>query len=269
MSQTASRRFLKGQVPINGIMLHLITIQPTQVPEDCLLKRYKKQLVAWSRFLRTSDLPFHTNTDVKNIKLKGHSTGASSSEKTSTLITDVFKKNYTLPFRKFSSYSKLPRIVAYCMRLPRHFAYPSSGKEIVNPEELNAAEQKLQVIIQSESFPIERQQLAQEKQINKKSRIAVYSPFIGPGGLLRSTGRIKPSAEIDFDLKHPIIIDGRNLLVVLFLRHMHLKHHHEGADYLRALTQRRFAVLKFVQQSVLFDSVEFFAEKEMQHPSSQ
>ena len=198
------------------------------------------------QFLRTSDFPFQPNTYVvKNIKLKSHSPEASSSEKTSTLITDVFKSDFSLPFRKFSSYPKLLRILAYCMRLlPRHLAYRSSGKEIVDLEELSAAEQKLQLIIQSESFPIERQQLAQEKQINMKSRIAVYSPFIGPGGLLRSTGRIKRLAEIDFDLKHPIILDGRHPLVLLFLRHMHLKHHHEGVDYLRALIQQRFAVLK-------------------------
>ena len=198
------------------------------------------------QFLRTSDFPFQPNTYVmKNSKLKSHSTKASSSEKTSTLITDVFKRDFSLPFRKFSSYPKLLRILAFCMRLlPRHLAYRSSGKEIVDPEELNAAERKLQLIIQSESFPLEQKQLAQEKQINKKSRIAVYSPFIGTGGLLRSTGRVKRLAEIDFDLKHPIILDGRHPLVLLFLRHMHLKHHHEGVDYLRALIQQRFAVLK-------------------------
>ena len=124
--------------------------------------------------------------------------------------------------------------------LPRHLAYRYSGKEIVDPEELNAAEQKLQLIIQSESFHHDRQQLAQEKQTRKKSRIAVYSPFIGPGGLLRSTSRIKRFAEIDLDLKHLIKFDGRHPLVVLFLRHMHLRHHHEVVDYLRALTQRNF-----------------------------
>ena len=161
------------------------------------------------QFLRTSDFPFQPNTYViKNIKLKSHSTEASSSEKTSTLITDVFKMDFSLPFRMFSSYPKLLRILAYCMRLlPRHLAYRSSGEEIVDPEELNDAERKLQLITQSESFPLERQQLAQEKQINKKSRIAVYSPFIGTGGLLRSTGRVKRLAEIDSDLKHPIILD--------------------------------------------------------------
>ena len=110
------------------------------------------------QFLRTSNFPFQPNTYVvKKIKLKSHSTEASSSEKTSTLITDVFKRNFSLPFRKFSSYPKLLRILAYCMRLlPRHLADRSSGKEIVDPEEHNAAEQKLQLNIQTESFPLER-----------------------------------------------------------------------------------------------------------------
>ena len=198
------------------------------------------------QFLRKSDFPFQPNTYViKNIKLKSHSTEASSSEKASTLINDVFKRDFSLPFHKFSSYLKLLRILAYCMRLlPRHLAYRSSRKKIVDPEELNAAERKLQLVIQSESFPLERQQFAQEKQINKKSHIAVYLPFIGTGGLLRSTGRVKRLAEIDFDLKHPKVLDGRHPLVLLFLRHVHLKHHHEGVDYLRALIHQRFAVLK-------------------------
>ena len=102
--------------------------------------------------------------------------------------------------------------------LPRHLAYRSSGNEIVDLEKVIAAERKLQLIIQSEPFPLERQQLAQEKQINKRSRIAVYSPFIGTGGLLRSTGRVKRLAETDFDLKHPIKVDGRHPLVLLFLK---------------------------------------------------
>ena len=121
------------------------------------------------QFLRTSDFPFQPNTDVVEIiKLKSQSTEASSSEKTSTLITDLFKKEFRLPFRKFSSYSNLLRKLAYYMRLlPRHFAYRSSGKEIVVPEEFNAAEQKLQLIVEFETFPLERQQLAQEKKQQK------------------------------------------------------------------------------------------------------
>ena len=66
------------------------------------------------QFLRTCDFPFQPNTYVvKNIKLKSHSTEASSSEKTSTLITDVFKSDFSLPFRKFSSYPKILNCIGF------------------------------------------------------------------------------------------------------------------------------------------------------------
>ena len=66
------------------------------------------------QFLRTYDFPFQPNTYVvKKLKLKSHSTEASSSEKISTLITDVFKRDFSLPFLKFSWYPKLLRILAY------------------------------------------------------------------------------------------------------------------------------------------------------------
>ena len=36
----------------------------------------------------------------------------------------------------------------------------------------------------------------------------------------------------------------RHLLVYVFLRHMHLRNHHEGVDYIHALIQQKYAVLK-------------------------
>ena len=41
-----------------------------------------------------------------------------------------------------------------------------------------------------ESFPIELKTFAAVKTIKKSSEIATYSPFIGPAGIIRSTGRI-------------------------------------------------------------------------------
>ena len=50
--------------------------------------------------------------------------------------------------------------------------------------------------------------------------------------------------EIDFDTKHPIVLDARHNFVKLFLRHTHLKNHHQGIDYLRSKVQDRYAILK-------------------------
>ena len=50
--------------------------------------------------------------------------------------------------------------------------------------------------------------------------------------------------EIDFDTKHPIVLDAQHTFVKLFLRHTQLKIHPQGIDYLRSKVQERYAILK-------------------------
>ena len=85
--------------------------------------------------------------------------------------------------------------------------------------------------------------LPENKTVKRSSRIAPFSPFIGPNRLIRSAGRIKRLVEVDFDVQQPIILDARNAFVKLFLRHTHVKHHHQGNDYLRAKIQERCTIL--------------------------
>ena len=84
--------------------------------------------------------------------------------------------------------------------------------------------------------------------IERSSRWAVFD--LGPirnahsGCLIVSSCQIKRLTEVDLNFKHIILLHGRHPLVVLFLRHMHLKHLKEGFDYLRTLIKQTFAVLK-------------------------
>ena len=80
--------------------------------------------------------------------------------------------------------------------------------------------------------------------LRRGSRIAKFTPFIGPHGLIRSSGRLRRLVEIDFDTKHPTVLDARHTFVKLFLRHTHWKNHHQGIDYLRSKVQERYAILK-------------------------
>ena len=57
--------------------------------------------------------------------------------------------------------------------LPLQLAFQSCGKNKVDPEEMNAAEEKLQLMMQREYFHLDKQQLAQE---NKPVREVVL-PF--------------------------------------------------------------------------------------------
>ena len=96
---------------------------------------------------------------------------------------------------------------------------------------------------QIDSFTTEIKLLDSEKTVSKSSRIAVYTPFIGPNGLLRSTGRIRRLVGTSFEVKQPVILDDRHNLVKLFVRYLHLENHHRLFDYIRAVIQSQFAVL--------------------------
>ena len=128
--------------------------------------------------------------------------------------------------------------------LPSHECYHNADGSIIDPTELDEAERHLHYRDQGESFNAERKDLLENKPVKRSSRIAPFSPFIGPNRLIRLAGRIKRLVEVDFDVKHPIVLDARHAFVKLFLRHNHVKHHHQGIDYLRAKVQERYTIIK-------------------------
>ena len=187
-------------------------------------------------FLRTKQFPFVPNTDVvDNIKLgvviKGQDDDSISSLAASVTKPHKEQSINLIPFDKFSSYLKLLHVTAYVLRLlPCHEGYRIVDGSIADPVELDEAERHLQYLVQGESFNTERKDLLDNKPVKKSSRIAQFTPFIGLHGLIRSSGRLRRLVEIDFDTKHPIVIDARHTFVKLFLRHTHLKNHHQGID---------------------------------------
>ena len=137
------------------------------------------------------------------------------------------------------------RIAAYVLRLlPKHAGYRNLDGSITDPTDFDEAERHLQYFSQGESFDTERKDLLDYKFVKRSSRIAPHSPFISPNGLIRSSGRIKRLMEVGFNLKYPIILDARHPFVKLFFEQTHVKHYHQGVEYLRSIVQEYYTVLK-------------------------
>ena len=115
---------------------------------------------------------------------------------------------------------------------------------IIDPAELEVAQQKPFVLVQNESFSRERKSLLKSSLISKTSTILKLSPFIGPNGLLRAKGRTHLLEVATFETKLSVILDARHPLVRLLLQHLHERHCHHGVEYLKALTQQNFTILK-------------------------
>ena len=90
------------------------------------------------------------------------------------------------------------------MLIPRHAHFRLSDRSVTKTSELEIDEAKLLQLSQIDSFPAEIKLLDSDKSLRTSSRIAVYFPFIGPNGLLRSTGRIRPLVETSFEAEHEI-----------------------------------------------------------------
>ena len=165
-------------------------------------------------FLLTSHFPFQPSTSIRDrlrTKPSSYNSQKDVTEPEVAFAVNIMQPEKTFDFDRYSSFNKLVRITAYLLRiLPKHASYCTPDRSICNPDELRVAEAKLQFLMQSESFPVEQKLLFDGKQINKKSRIAPFSPFIDPNALIRSTGRLKRLFEADYDLKHPIILDSRH-----------------------------------------------------------
>ena len=151
----------------------------------------------------------------------------------------------TFEWQKYCSYEELLRIEAYMLRfLSKSNLYKTSTVEITDPAELETAAQHLFHIVPTESFPMEKSNLLKSSSLSSKSKTAQCSPFIGSIGLARAYGRTKQLEVATFDVKYPIILDARHPLIRLLLEHLHTQHFHQRVDYLRALVQQRFAVVK-------------------------
>ena len=194
-------------------------------------------------FLSTSEWPFHPKTSVQGLLKSSNS--ATLPENVTLVSEGTVTPAKVFPREKFSSYAKVLRIMAYVMRVhPKHKPFRTMDKSLQDPFEMDIAQQKVQYLAQGESFPGIRKQLLENKCISRSSPLLQYSPFVGSAGLIRSTGRIQRLEEVAFDMKHPILLDARQPVVTLFLSHLHCSHHHQGVDYLRAVVQQKYGILK-------------------------
>ena len=128
--------------------------------------------------------------------------------------------------------------------LPSHESYRTVDGSIVDLVELDEAELDLQYLVQVESFITERKDLLDNKFVKRSSRIAQFTPFIGPHCLICSSGQLRRLVEVDSNTMHPIVLDARHTFVKLFLQRTHLENHHQGFDYLRSKVWERYAIIK-------------------------
>lgn len=134
-------------------------------------------------------------------------------------------------FTKFSSFSKLCRLTACCLRFINNAQKASNNRQVgcITIAEINSA--LLYLIAQIQSFNQEYNDFINKGSIKSTSNILSLKPFINKDNVRRVGGRIK-NADILYDKKHPVILYNKHPLTFLILRQEHIRLLHCGPQQL-------------------------------------
>lgn len=144
-------------------------------------------------------------------------------------------------FEKFSCYSRLTRIIAYCHRflnnariknqLREHTSSSTKGdsSQWLTSQELIQSERTILKMTQNTHFADEIKRLKAGQPIANSSALISLNPFLDKDGLLRVGGRLM-NAKISYNYKHPIILPAKHHVTKLILIREHLRLLHAGSQ---------------------------------------
>ncbi|XP_050315584.1 uncharacterized protein LOC126750120 [Anthonomus grandis grandis] len=150
-------------------------------------------------------------------------------------------------FLKFSSFSKLQRVIAYIL----HFIHNSKNKlsrsdGALTVTELSSVLQLIVQILMKKYFSKEICEPKSNKPLSNKNLIFL-KPFVDSFGILRVGGRLD-YAEVSYDQKHPILLPANDYVVSLMLSREHKRLGHAGPQNVLSNFRLRFWPLNGLRQ---------------------
>ena len=140
---------------------------------------------------------------------------------------------------RFSSLTRLERIVARCLRLFRH--WHQKGPDPHGPlscRELNDGYLRCARICQGSAFAEEITSLLVGQRVAKRSPLRALTPFLDDSGIIRVGGRIQDS-HLSYDERHPVILPRDCWLSNLVIRWAHQSSLHGGVALTYSCVMRR------------------------------
>lgn len=144
----------------------------------------------------------------------------------------IVAKNDWDIFSRFSSLTKLKRVIALCRRFLYNLRQQKSERVIgeLDSKEINDALINLVKIAQVQSFRAELNDLQNKNSVSNSSKLLSLQPFLHDD-IIRVGGRIK-EANIPFSKKHPIVLHNKHKLTELILKEEHWRLMHCGPQHL-------------------------------------
>lgn len=156
------------------------------------------------------------------------------------ISSNIFKFKFE-PLNKFSTLSKLVRIIAYCLRFRKS---NRSSHSHISPSEYDKALLTILRVVQMEAFTDEVLEI-QTDGVPKTSKIFSLNPFVNDhDGLLRVSGRLENATHLNYDQKHPVILPYSHIISKLIVSHAHLTTLHGTEQQTFLLVSQRYHIIR-------------------------
>lgn len=146
-------------------------------------------------------------------------------------------------FDRYSSFTKLIRILAYCTRFIKNSRCTKMNRTYgaLTIDELKESTCLVERYLQRQYFQNELDNIRKHGS-NNKSKLKSLNPFIDNEGLLRIGGRLDNSS-LTYDEKHPIIIPRKSHITTLLIRKAHIESLHGSNKSTLAAIRNRYWVM--------------------------
>ncbi|XP_026740536.1 uncharacterized protein LOC113502962 isoform X1 [Trichoplusia ni] len=144
---------------------------------------------------------------------------------------------------KYSSFTRLINVYAMILRYFKRLRLKQKAQSRhLTLQEIRHAKSKLIKYVQETDFLEEIHNLQQGKPISSKSKLLNLNPFLDQDGILRVGGRLK-HANIDPQMKHPIILSKNSRLTELIIDQSHILTYHGGPQLTSAFIRQKYWIV--------------------------
>jgi hypothetical protein len=171
-------------------------------------------------------------------------------------------------FERFSSFSKLVRVVAYILRFVNNIRTSERNMfRHLSCEELKQAHNCVIKVTQKQAFREDFHFLEKHGKVPQNSKLISLSPFIDDTGLLRVGGRLK-NAPVKYDQKHPLLMPKNHSVTSLLIESIHKQQLHGGCQTTIAALRRQYWKLscRNADRKIIFQCIKCFRANPKSYP---
>ena len=140
-----------------------------------------------------------------------------------------------IDWEQFSQFKRLKFMVMRILKTLR------KDRNLVLVDLIKLAEFKIWLLVQRGCFSSKIVSLKKAMTVQSQSKLIGLSPFLDSDGFVGVKGKLR-KADLEYQIKHPIILHSQHWAVNFFLEEMHKTWHHEGVEYLRGVVQQKFCI---------------------------